>query len=100
MFSVGRMQIRHFRRFRQSGPFLAGDKSTVYQDTVLGDRLLSSAGTGKNGTLSMRVPPSPVLDKNRAPMDPEILSSTGLGSGERLLRGFQTPILYWINFNL
>ena len=25
------MQIRHFRRFRQNGPFLAGDKNTVYQ---------------------------------------------------------------------
>ena len=25
------MQIRHSRRFRQNGPFLAGDKSTVYQ---------------------------------------------------------------------
>ena len=31
LFSVGRMQIRHFRRFRQNGPFLAGDKNTVYQ---------------------------------------------------------------------
>ena len=28
---MGRMQIRHFRRFRQNGPFLAGDKGTVYQ---------------------------------------------------------------------
>ena len=25
------MQIRHFRRFRQNGPFSAGDKNTVYQ---------------------------------------------------------------------
>ena len=25
------MQIRHFRRFRQNGPFLVGDKNTVYQ---------------------------------------------------------------------
>ena len=25
------MQIRHFHRFRQNGPFLAGDKNTVYQ---------------------------------------------------------------------
>ena len=34
----------------------------------------------ENGTLSMRVPdPSPVLDKNRAPMGTEILSSTGAG---------------------
>ena len=30
-FSVGRMQICDFRRFRQNGPFLAGDKNTVYQ---------------------------------------------------------------------
>ena len=66
----------------------------------MGDRLLSSAGTGKNGTLSMRVPnPSPALDKNHAPRDPEIYPVLGLGSGERLLRGFQTPVLYWINFS-
>ena len=37
MFSVGRMQIRHFRRFRQNGPFLAGDKNTVYQKHGLCD---------------------------------------------------------------
>ena len=31
MFSVGRMQIHHFRRFRQNGPSLAGNKqNTVY----------------------------------------------------------------------
>ena len=46
----------------------------------MGDRLLSSAGTGKNGTLSMRVPdPSPVLDNNRAAMGTKILSSTAAG---------------------
>ena len=28
---MGRMRIRHFRRFRQNGPFLAGDKNTVDQ---------------------------------------------------------------------
>ena len=44
----------------------------------MGDRFLSSAGTGKNRALPMRVPnPSPVLDKNYAPMGPESLSSTG-----------------------
>ena len=44
----------------------------------VGDRFLSSAGAGKTCALSMRVPnPSPVLDKNRAPMGPEILSNTG-----------------------
>ena len=37
MFSQGRMQIRHFRRFRQNGPFLAGDKNTVYQKHGLCD---------------------------------------------------------------
>ena len=46
----------------------------------LGDRFLSIAGTGKNYALSARLPdPSPVLDKNLAPMSPEILSSTGAG---------------------
>ena len=35
MFSVGRMQIRQFRRFRQNGPFLAGDKNMVYQKHIL-----------------------------------------------------------------
>ena len=59
-----------------------------------GDRFLSSAGTGKNCVLSMRVPnPSPVLDNECAPMGPEI---SRLGSGGRLLKHFQTPILYWI----
>ena len=44
---------------------------------TMGDRFLSSAGTGKNRALSMRLPnPSPILDKNRAPMGPDILSST------------------------
>ena len=47
----------------------------------MGDRFLSSAGTGKNCTRSMRFPDcSPVLDKNRAPKGPEILSSTGAGA--------------------
>ena len=46
----------------------------------VGDRFLSSAGTGKKCALSIRVPnPSPVLDKNRAPMGPELLSNTGAG---------------------
>ena len=31
------MRIRHFRRFRQNGPFLAGDKNTVYQKHGLCD---------------------------------------------------------------
>ena len=30
------MQIRHFRRFRQNGPFFAGDKNTVYQNLIHG----------------------------------------------------------------
>ena len=49
----------------------------------------------------MRFPDrSPVLDKNPASMGPEILSSTGAGVWGRLLRHFQTPVLYWINFSL
>ena len=44
----------------------------------MGDRFVSSAGTGKNCALSMRLPnSSPVLGKNLAPMGSEILSSTG-----------------------
>ena len=46
----------------------------------LGDQFLSSAGTEGNCALPMRLPdPSPVPDKNRAPMGPKILSSTGAG---------------------
>ena len=57
---------------------------------------LSSAGAGGECVRPMSLPdPSPVLDKNRAPMGPEILSS---GAGKRLLWHFQTPVLYWINF--
>ena len=37
----------------------------------------------------MRLPdPSPVLDKNRAPMGPEILSSTGSGVGRKARTAF------------
>ena len=44
------------------------------------DQFLSSAGAGKSCALSTRVPdPSPVLDKNRALMGPEILYSFGAG---------------------
>ena len=50
----------------------------------------------------MRLPnPSPVLDRNRAPMGPEILSSTGAGVWRKAPMAFiQTPVLYWINFSL
>ena len=47
---------------------------------LMGDRFLSSAGTGRNCALPTRLPnPSPVLHKNCAPMGPEILSSAGAG---------------------
>ena len=68
---------------------------------MLGDRFLSSASTGKSCALAMRVPnPSPVLDKNPAPMGPEISSSTGPEVYRKHLRVFQSPVLYWINFSL
>ena len=68
----------------------------------VGDRFLSSAGAGGKCVLSMRVPnPSPALDKNCAPpWVQKFYPVLGLGSGERLLWHFQTPVLYWINFNL
>ena len=41
---------------------------------------MSNAGAGGNCARPMRLPDlSPVLDKNYAPMGPEILSSTGAG---------------------
>ena len=80
----------------------ANARSPWFLVLYVGDRFLSSAGAGGNCARPMRLPdPSPVLDKNRAPMSPEILSGTGwLGSGEKLLCHFQTPVLYWINFSL
>ena len=46
----------------------------------MGDRFLSSAGVGRSCVFSMRVVNcSPVLDKNIAPMSPEILFSTWAG---------------------
>ena len=48
--------------------------------TIVRDRFLSSAGAGGICARPMSLPdPSPVLDKNRAPIGPEILSSTGAG---------------------
>ena len=44
----------------------------------MGDRFISSAGAGRSCGLSMRVANcSPILDKNLAPMGPDILSSAG-----------------------
>ena len=55
----------------------------------MGGRFLSNAGTGTNCVLSMRVPkPSPVPDKNCAPMGPEILSSAGAGVCRKAPRAF------------
>ena len=67
----------------------------------MGDRFLSSAGTGGNCARPTRLPdPNPVLDKNHAPMGPEFYPVLELGSGERLLWHFQTPVLHWIHFSL
>ena len=49
----------------------------------------------------MRLPdPSPVLDKNRAPIWVQKFYPQywGWGLEKRLLWHFQTPVLYWINF--
>ena len=55
----------------------------------MGDRFLSSASTGKNCALSMMFPDlSPVLDKNHAPMSPEMLSSTGAGVCRKAPKAF------------
>ena len=48
-------------------PFFSG----VFSGTFLGGRFLSGAGAGGNCARPTRLPdPSPVLDKNRAPMGP------------------------------
>ena len=75
---------------------------TMKPNSIMGDQILSSAGTGKNCALSMRFPDrSPVLDKNRVqPWVQKFYPVLGLGPGERLLWHFQTPVLYWINFSL
>ena len=53
------------------------------------DWYLSSPGIGRNCTLPMRVQhPSPVLDKNCAAMDPEILSSTRAGVWRKAPKAF------------
>ena len=55
----------------------------------MGDRFLSSAGTGKNCAVPMRFPNrNPVLDKNLAPMGPGILSSTGAGAWRKAPMAF------------
>ena len=54
----------------------------------MGDQFLASVGGG-GCALPMRLPdPSPVLDKNRAPMGPEILSSAGAGVWRKALMAF------------
>ena len=66
----------------------------------MGDRLSSIAGTWKKCVLSRRSPdPSSALDKNRAKTwVQKSYPVLGLRSAGRLLRHFQTPVLYWINF--
>ena len=55
--------------------------------TKLGNRFIS--GAEKHCALPMRVPnPSPALDKNCAPMGPEILSSTGAGVSRKAPKAF------------
>ena len=68
----------------------------------MGDRLLSSAVTGKNCTLCVRKcrTPAQYWIKIVHPWVQKLYPVLGLGSGGRLLRGFQTPVLYWIDFSL
>ena len=56
---------------------------------------------GRNCALSMRFPDrTPVLDKNRAPIGPEILSSTGAGAWRRVPMAFPDSSSVLINFSL
>ena len=57
--------------------------------SFLGGWFLSSAGAGKNCSLSMRLSSSsPVLDKHSAPLGPDILSSTGAGVWRKAPKAF------------
>ena len=78
--------LQRKRRNRKPEPLEPFHRRTV---TEPNRGLPASAGTGKDGTLSMRVPdPSPILAKNRAPIGAEILSSTGAGVWRRAPEGF------------
>ena len=79
-----------------------------YAHNHLGNQCLSSAGTGKNCALPMKVPnPSPGLDKDCTPMGPEMLSNTGSGvwrkafeafpNSTSVLDKFQSAIIVWNN---
>ena len=65
---------------------------------TMGDRCLSSAGAGKCCALPMRLPnPSPVPDKNLAPISTEFYPVLGGVCGGVLLGHAQTTVLCWIN---
>ena len=67
----------------------------------MGDRFLSSAGTGENGALHIWVPnDSPVPDKNRAPLGPESLSSTGARVWRKAPKAFPDSSSALDNFSL
>ena len=76
-------------------------QSGSHAPRALGDQFLSSAGTGTNCALSMRAPnPGTVLGNDPAHMVQEFYPVLELGSGERLLWHFQTPVLHCMNFCL
>ena len=71
---------RHFRCKRQK--LASPESGPADKYAHMRDRLLASAGFGRSYTLAMRLPnPSPVLDKNLAPMGPEFYPILGLRSG-------------------
>ena len=75
----------------------AVSRNCAWNSEFVGDRFLSSASTGKNCALSMGCPDcSPALDKIRAPMGPEILSSIGAGAWRKAPMAFpdSSSVLY------
>ena len=77
------------------GFFLSPFASSSGGKQRMGDRFLSSAGTGKRIALSPRGCRTPAQHwiKIVHPWVQKFYPVRGLGSGGRLIRGFQTPIL-------
>ena len=69
-----------------------GPSVSSWERVNIGDQILSSTELESGNAIGAFLQtPAPVLDKISGPMGAQFLSSTGLGSGERLLGQAQFP---------